>query len=878
MADFGHEEVDGIKTLIIDNYDSYTFNLLQLCSNIHNVVVIRNDQFPWEYFKKHILPHFDNIIISPGPGRPERTSDFGLCTPLLAAQLDPQMQECHRPIFGICLGHQGMAHLMGGKVVYAPRIMHGRLSQIHVQNHTYTTYNDVLSGCASPFWAVRYHSLVVDRASLPASLLLTAFCYEDDADMEALQNATYVMDSVDDNSKTTEAHHHHYLPQPATNTNHPGETVTIMGFQHKTLPLWGVQFHPESVSTEYGMLMMRNFAHETRRWMEKVQRPCFNVPLPLDILDCSAALPKIPATPVTPSIEPYELVVKASCPSWVDPECFVEEMISTQSLYGIDLKAISWLDSSRRNSPYSKTSVLSVDPAFSLTYSTLHRQVNVASRDGSHQSQLLPDTDSFFDYVSRLLRQCDGVQLCSPQDKIQTLPFYGGLAGYFGYEMKRESMQGYVTPIEQQCPCKDHAENRPHCCACAEEPDAAFQFVDRFWVFDHIAHQIYVCCLVQKQDSSQPSLLGQIGLKKEDAIQWVENAEKALLHVSEMVRRRKLANDYISLTPASSACSTPFPRVDLNHIPGSDLFSANVQRSSYLAAIERCVQEIHEGESYEICLTTRFRLSLPLDLSTQMKDPSLWWFYTRHLRKNNPAPFSSLMVFPDCDLALFSSSPERFLKVTADHVAEMKPIKGTMGRVLSCVCADHECDGAQQCEMRREQEDDRRKQTLWQDVKERAENLMIVDLIRNDLAQVCEPSTVNVPKLMHVETYEKVHHLVSTVRGTLRPHVHSVEAVRKCFPPGAPKLRSVQLLDQLEQHKPRGVYSGCLGYFSLDGSADFNVVIRTAVAATKTNGVEVSVGGGGAITFLSNPEQEWKETLLKTKSVAPSVKEFLEEQ
>lgn len=125
---------------------------------------------------------------------------------------------------------------------------------------------------------------------------------------------------------------------------------------------------------------------------------------------------------------------------------------------------------------------------------------------------------------------------------------------------------------------------------------------------------------------------------------------------------------------------------------------------------------------------------------------------------------------------------------------------------------------------------------------------------------------------MHVESYEKVHHLVSTIRGTLYKDVNSVEAVKKCFPPGsmtgAPKLRSVQLLDGLENHQPRGIYSGCLGYFSLNGSADFNVVIRTAVACTK-DVVEISVGGGGAITFLSDPEQEWKETLLKTKSVAP---------
>ncbi|KAI8879940.1 ADC synthase [Backusella circina FSU 941] len=160
---------------------------------------------------------------------------------------------------------------------------------------------------------------------------------------------------------------------------------------------------------------------------------------------------------------------------------------------------------------------------------------------------------------------------------------------------------------------------------------------------------------------------------------------------------------------------------------------------------------------------------------------------------------------------------------------------------------------------------------------------MIVDLIRNDLAQVCHPKSVRVPKLMNVESYEKVHHLVSTVRGQLRENVTAVHAVQTCFPPGsmtgAPKLRSVQLLDDLEQQKPRGVYSGCLGYLSLDGSADFNVVIRTAVASTKENGaVQMSVGGGGAITFLSDPEQEWKETLLKTKSVAPSIKGFLLEQ
>ena len=376
-----------------------------------------------------------------------------------------------------------------------------------------------------------------------------------------------------------------------------------------------------------------------------------------------------------------------------------------------------------------------------------------------------------------------------------------------------------------------------------------------------------MCCLVGHQ------LGGWLDSSTQDAMSWLDQQERQLLQVAETIRRRKLADEFISLTPASSACSTPSPSVPFY----PTIFTPDAVHQDYLKSIQDCVHQIKEGESYELCLTTRFRLTLPKSISVQStRDPTLWRLYTRHLRKNNPAPFSALLMFPQ--LGILSSSPERFLKVSQDHVAEMKPIKGTVARVLQCVCDpdDPTCDmQGPVCQARQLTQDRQRQQQLWQDVKERAENLMIVDLIRNDLAQVCEPSTVRVPKLMHVETYERVHHLVSTVRGQLRPDVNSVQAVKTCFPPGsmtgAPKLRSVQILDRLEGHRARGIYSGCLGYFSLDGSADFNVVIRTAVMTHQSSSgtTEVSIGGGGAITFLSDPEQEWKETLLKTKSVAP---------
>ncbi|KAI8098461.1 ADC synthase [Halteromyces radiatus] len=915
------KDLKHVKILIIDNYDSYTFNMLQLIQC--EVVVIRNDQYTWQEFSTNILPHFDSVIISPGPGRPEREADFGICTPLLKAQLDQEQSQHHRPIFGICLGHQGIGYLLGGKVDYAPRIMHGRMSEIHAIKHNDDmVYGNIFHHCSIPFWAVRYHSLVIDPSSLPSCLILTAYCQENDADMNALKNSVFLSDDKhDDKSMNHRNHFLDHLPSsPSTQLKH--HALTVMGFQHKTLPLWGVQFHPESVSTEHGQIMMDNFIMQTYEWMKKTGRPLMTKPLDSTIQSCSVtSTSKIlpcPPTNTADATSAFTLHTKRCFPHWVDPEYLVEDLLNGDTVEGLKVKSISWLDSSRKSSPYSQISILSVDPALTVRYSTLHRQINIQDRHDKHTVEFLHNKDTFFDYISRWLESIGKVSARQISDKLQDInddddlsqaplqTFLGGLTGYFGYEMKRESLDGYETPLEQQCHCTHHDEQpiskNMNCCNCMEEPDAAFHFIDRFWLFDHEQRQLYACGLVKNQQyniftNDQKWVPGFAGM--DDLMGWIQTTERMILHTMENIRRRQMTNDFTNLTPSSSTCTTPIPKsmiLDQAAPMGSDLFTANVQHDAYLQSIQQCVQQIKEGESYEICLTTRFRLTLPNDLDDDDDDNDmidantkihkLWKLYTHHLRKNNPAPFSALIHFPGDQVlpafGLLGSSPERFLKVE-NGVAEMKPIKGTMARALHCVCDPHECDFGPRCEQVKLEEDHRRKQKLWEDVKERAENLMIVDLIRNDLAQVCDPNTVQVPKLMHVETYEKVHHLVSTVRGTLQPNVNCVDALKKCFPPGsmtgAPKLRSVQLLDELEHYKRRGVYSGCLGYLSLNGSADFSVVIRTAVATSTSSGqVELSVGGGGAITFLSDPEQEWKETLLKTKSVAPSVKEYLEQQ
>jgi para-aminobenzoate synthetase len=255
-------------------------------------------------------------------------------------------------------------------------------------------------------------------------------------------------------------------------------------------------------------------------------------------------------------------------------------------------------------------------------------------------------------------------------------------------------------------------------------------------------------------------------------------------------------------------------------------------RERYLALIDRCQREIDAGETYEVCLTNMLSAAGKLDP----------WQAYRRLRTDNPAPFAALLRFGL--LSVLSTSPERFLRVDGGGIVESKPIKGTRPR--SAVAA----------------EDERLRRDLLDNVKDRAENLMIVDLVRNDLSTCAQVGSVRVEKLFDVESYATVHQLVSTVRARLRPDSSAVRCVRAAFPggsmTGAPKIRTMQLIDELEAG-PRGVYSGALGYFSLTGAADLSIVIRTLVVAPD----RVEYGTGGAIVALSDASDEFAEATVK---------------
>ncbi|GAA4555029.1 aminodeoxychorismate synthase component I [Pseudonocardia xishanensis] len=263
-------------------------------------------------------------------------------------------------------------------------------------------------------------------------------------------------------------------------------------------------------------------------------------------------------------------------------------------------------------------------------------------------------------------------------------------------------------------------------------------------------------------------------------------------------------------------------------------------RDRYLADIEACMASLHAGASYEICLTNGVELPFA---------GSAWEAY-RWLRRRSPAPYAAYLRFDD--LHVVCSSPERFLTIDAQGTVESKPIKGTARRD-----PDPEVDRALRDE-------------LAGSAKTRAENLMIVDLLRNDLGRICEIGSIRVPGFMKVESYATVHQLVSTIRGRLRRDVGPVAAVRAAFPggsmTGAPKLRTMQIIDGLEE-RPRGIYSGALGFFGLQGAADLNIVIRTATIEAG----RATIGAGGAIVLDSDPADEFDEMTLKASAVVQAV-------
>ncbi len=255
--------------------------------------------------------------------------------------------------------------------------------------------------------------------------------------------------------------------------------------------------------------------------------------------------------------------------------------------------------------------------------------------------------------------------------------------------------------------------------------------------------------------------------------------------------------------------------------------------AEYRQDIRKVIEYIYAGDIYQACLSRRFTAKLPKEFDH--------YAHYLNLREINPAPFAGYMNFSDLKLA--SASPERFLKLS-ENKAETRPVKGTMS-------TDH------------------LPMELQNSVKNRAENAMIVDLLRNDLSRVCADFSIDVPTLCGIETYENIHHLVSVVIGELRADKTLCDLIEACFPggsiSGAPKVRAMEIIEELEPER-RGPWCGAMGMIGLNDSMDLNIMIRTIIY----DGQNAQIQTGGGITAKSDPNDELNETLLKAEKLFES--------
>ncbi|TQS93094.1 aminodeoxychorismate synthase component I [Arthrobacter sp. TS-15] len=335
-------------------------------------------------------------------------------------------------------------------------------------------------------------------------------------------------------------------------------------------------------------------------------------------------------------------------------------------------------------------------------------------------------------------------------------------------------------------------------------PDAALLFAGRAVVVDHREQTVWL-----------------LALEAPDAEEWLRAARTAV---------------EASVSPAAGLA------VSFNPEPAGLEFVSRDSATDYKRKIADSQHQISEGNSYEICLTTT------LEAPAGGLDP---WASYLALRRRNPAPFASYLRFGE--LVVASTSPERFLRIMSDGGMRAEPIKGTRGRST---------DASEDAALRHD---------LETSLKDRAENIMIVDLLRNDLSHFAIPGSVTVSRLCAIESYATVHQMVSTIDAHLRPGAPRAEALAAAFPAGsmtgAPKISTMDILDQLESG-PRGIYSGAIGYFSLNAATDLAVVIRTLVVNPDGNGGRtLSLGVGGAITADSVADDEYEEIRTKAYGV-----------
>ncbi|WP_066909471.1 chorismate-binding protein [Millisia brevis] len=717
-------------TLLIDNYDSFTYNLFDLLCAVDGVepdVVVNDAQLSDEQLRRYA-----RIVISPGPGRPDRDGDIGLGRRAIASGV---------PILGVCLGHQALITELGGTVERMDRPWHGLIDTI-VHDR-----DGLFAGLPEPLTVVRYHSLAA--VEVPDELRVTA----------------------------------------------RGSDGTVMAVEHRSRPLWGVQFHPESICSVGGRELLANFRRLAERHPATRSGPGGSIGDPAarpvgraERGSLTESRATSVAAPVTPR-RPHRLICRR-----IDHHPEAEAVLD--ALFS-GTRATFWLDRVHA----------AVGERFSI----------VGDAGGPFGYVLRYGVDSGADViVDDGVRRLDGPLLPILRAELAALPdlapdvdvpfdFRLGFVGSLGYDLAAEiGPPGYADHAAPPPGLEEpHRPAHPH-----DRCDAELVFAGRALVIDHEGRRCYLLALSNADTDAAV----------ED---WLSTAQRA-----------------IATTPAAEPVATAgrLPAVDPHDLIGV----LRDPPARYLDVIDRCMEQIRAGESYEICLTTAIEWTSSLDPAALF----------RRLRRRIAVPYAGFLRIDD--LRVVGLSPERYLRVDRAGTVESRPIKGTRPRG-----AGRRSDAAARLD-------------LQTSVKDRAENLMIVDLVRNDLGRVCRPGSVEVPDLFTIESFAPVHQMISTIRGTLRADRDGLDAIAASFPPGsmtgAPKARTMAILDTVESGR-RGLYSGAMGYLTRGAVLDLAVVIRTLVS----RGDRHSAGAGSAVTALSDPGEELRETLVKASTFRQAV-------
>ena len=853
-----------IKTLLIDNYDSYTYNLYQLLSRVNGIEpqVIFNNQFnSWNELINSV-DSFDNIIISPGPGTPTNSKDFGISMDAI--------KYAEVPILGVCLGHQGIGHCFGGKVKKATEPMHGRLSAIKHDN------SDLFYNIPQDFNVVRYHSLIIEDP-MPSELMKTAW--------------------------TTDG--------------------IIMGLKHKTKPIYGVQFHPESICTQYGEQLIENF--KLISFLNKKSKNSMIIQSKLSFINENKPKPitqqrHIHISTINTTKDNLEMIFETiysnlSANIWLDSSSDhiyeINKPLTFSIMTGLEHKndySIEYLGNNQlikrenwenKNEPKIITLNENIFEFLSKQIENEKSIETIYNYENNNHCNIsflpLNITEMLFGYLSYELRETTKHLLTKQQSNQSNI---------FGkYNLTIDNNMFTETKWINQL----------------NHPLAVFLKPTQLLLFDHQTNLLYVISLTTINTSNnsinETLVLKQTNQKQNqllnNKIQQILFQKITSTSTSTSTFELDLQNELILLE-----------NIKQNNFANNLTLISNKSEFEYKNLILKCIELIQQGQTYEICLTSQFRGIIHNNYENNItnnnsnnnknknnnnnnnnNNSKFNFRLYKLLRKGNSAPYSSYFHYNplnkytlnDFDrnisslylnwtqnesnesiktnetnefnenksnkfiqsnetniinimnitnnntnqngFTILCSSPERFIKSNNNRNIETKPIKGTAKKNIKNNILDNIII-----------------HNLMNDEKSIAENLMIVDLLRNDFGRICEINSINVTKLISLESYHKIHQLVTTINGKIRNNCNIIDVFVSIFPggsmTGAPKIRTMEIIDEFENHS-RGIYSGAIGYIGLNGICDFNIVIRTALITNQN----ITIAAGGAIIMLSEPQK-----------------------